>query len=156
MSFISLRDNSRARTTRRKPICCKWSTCSGVRLSHCVEAWRRIGGRSYWSKLRSWIISASTPTLYNSCASAHARGYSSSWSSVLSVTSTCTPKRWAYFTNSAISLSELPAAWRAPNSGAPIYTASAPAWMAAIPTSKSRAGANNDINFEFLMMNYEL
>ena len=88
-------------------------------------------------------MSASTPILYNSCASAHARGYSSSWSRVLSVTNTCAPKRWAYSTNVAISLSELPAAWRAPNSGAPIYTASAPACMAAIPTSRSRAGANN-------------
>ena len=37
------------------------------------------------------------------------------------------------------------AAWRAPNSGAPMYTASAPASIAAFPTSRSRAGANNDM-----------
>ena len=43
---------------------------------------------------------------------------------------------------------ELPAACRAPNSGAPMYTASAPACMAAFPTARSRAGARSDMGVD--------
>ena len=130
---------------RGNPTAARNLAFSGVRLSICVLACNSIGGMFILVIPMSCTISASTPISYSSLMSFSTAGTSSSYIMVLSVTNTFAPKMCAYSTRCAISSTEFPAAWRAPNCAAPIYTASAPWSIAAIPVSQSFAGASSSI-----------
>lgn len=90
---------------------------------------------------------ASTPAALASAISLSASEISLSKRIVFSVMNMRTPNLWAYSVSLRMSSIEFPAAWRAPNAGPAIYTASAPQSIAAMPMSIFLAGARSSRNF---------